>query len=149
MAVTEVIMSDTTAEVNTGTIAVPVWTGIGGITQISHAPSTTRADTHNFDTPGRSRHRVTRRGDSFTIQAQRQEDESTGDRDPGQEAVETIGAAYGSAAEKQFRLTSPGGETLTFMATAEVTRLGGGTDDVANWQAALEVTGDVTVGAAA
>lgn len=144
MAVTEIVMQDVDAEVNTGTVGVPVWTAIGGITSITHSPATTKAQTHNFDTPGRNRHRVVRRGDSFTIQAQRQEDESTGARDAGQEAVETAGQAYGSAAEKQYRLTSPGGNTWTFMATAEVTELGGGTDDVANWQAALEVSGTVT-----
>lgn len=145
MAVTEIVMQDVDAEINTGTIAVPVWTQIGGITGITPSPSTTRANTHNFDTPGRNRHRVVRRGDSFTIAAQRQEDESDGSRDPGQEAIEAAGRAYGTAAEKQYRFTFPGGGTMTFVATAEVTPFGGGTDDVANWQAVLEVTGDVTV----
>lgn len=144
MAVGEILMSGVDAEINTGTVSVPVWTAIGGITNIGHTPATTRADTHNFDTPGRSRHRVVRRGDSFTIQAQRQEDESNGDRDAGQDAIETAGKAIGTSAEKQYRLTSPGGSTLTFLASAEVTQLGGGTDDVATWQAVLEVTGDIT-----
>lgn len=144
MAVTEVLMQDVDADINTGTIAVPVWTRIAAVTSVTHSPTKTTADTKNFDTPGRYRHRVVRRGDSFTVQAQRQEDEGTGSRDAGQEAVETAAIAVGTAAEKQFRLTSPGGNTWTFLATAEVTELGGGTDDVANWQAVLEVTGSIT-----
>lgn len=144
MADTEVLMQDVDAEINTGTIAVPVWTRIGAVTSITHSPSKTTADTKNFDTPGRQRHRVVRRGDSFTIQAQRQEDEGDGSRDAGQEAVETVGIAVGTAAEKQFRLTSPGGNTLVFLATAEVTEFGGDTDAVASWQAVLEVTGSIT-----
>lgn len=144
MAETEVLMQDTDAEINTGTIGVPVWTQIGGITGITHSPTTARADTKNFDTPGRERHKVVRRGDSFTISAQRQEDEGDGSRDAGQEACETAGQAVGSAAEKQYRLTSPGGSTLTFLATVQVTEFGGGTDDIANWSAELVVTGSIT-----
>lgn len=144
MAVTEILMQDVDAEINTGTIAVPVWTRIAAVTSITHSPSKATADTKNFDVPGRQRHRVVRRGDSFTVAAQRQEDESTGSRDAGQEAVETMGIAVGSDAEKQFRFTSPGGNTWVFLASAEVTELGGDTDAVANWQAVLEVTGDIT-----
>jgi hypothetical protein len=144
MAVTEILMQDVDVDINTGTIAVPVWTRVAAVTSVTHAPTKKTADTTNFDTPGRTRHRVVRRGDSFTVQAQRQEDEATGARDPGQEAVETAGQAIGTAAEKQYRLTSPGGNTLTFLATVEVTELGGGTDDIANWQAVVEVTGSIT-----
>lgn len=146
MAVTEILMQDVDAEINTGTIGVPVWTRIAAVTGITHSPSKATADTKNFDVPGRQRHRVVRRGDSFTITAQRQEDEGDGSRDAGQEAVETMGQAVGTAAEKQFRLTSPGGNTLIFLATAEVTELGGDTDAVATWQAVLEVTGSITRG---
>lgn len=144
MADEQVLMQDTTAEINTGTVGSPTWVAIHGITGITHSPSTTRVDTKNFDSGGRMTHKVARRGDAFTISAQRLEDEGDGSRDAGQEACETAGQAVGAAAEKQFRLTSPGGNTLTFLASVEVTQLGGNTDDVANWQAALEVTGDIT-----
>lgn len=144
MAVTEVLMQDVDVEINTGTIAVPAWTRIAAVTGVTHTPSKATADTKNFDVAGRQRHRVVRRGDSFTVTAQRQEDESDGSRDAGQEAVETMGRAVGSDAEKQFRLTSPGGNTMVFSASAEVTELGGDTDSVATWQAVLEVTGSIT-----
>lgn len=144
MPVTEILMQNVAAHINTGTVAVPVWTKIAAVTAITHTPSKATADTKNFDVPGRQRHRVVRRGDSFTISAQRQEDEANGTRDAGQQAVETAGQAVGSAAEKQYRLTSPGGKTLTFMATAEVTEMGGDTDAVASWQVVLEVTGSIT-----
>lgn len=144
MAVGEVLMQDTDVEINTGTIGVPVWTRVAAVTGVTHSPRKATADTKNFDVPGRERHRVVRRGDSFTVSAQRQEDEGDGSRDAGQEAVETAGQEVGTAAEKQYRLTSPGGNTLVFIATAEVTELGGTTDDVANWQAVLEVTGAIT-----
>lgn len=146
MAVDEVLMQDVTAEINTGTIGVPVWTAIARITDISHAPTKTTVDTKNYDSAGRHEHKVVRRGDSFTITAQRAEDPDDGSRDAGQEAVETAGQAIGDNAEKQYRLTSPGGNTLTFLATAQVTELGGGTDAISTWQAVLEVTGSVTRG---
>lgn len=144
MAVTEVLMQDCTAEINTGTSGSPTWVAIHGITGISHAPATSRVDTKNFDSAGRDQHKVVRRGDTFTVSAQRLEDEDTASRDPGQEAVETAAQAVGTAAEKQFRITSPGGATITFDATAQVTRLGGNTDEVATWSAELVVTGSVT-----
>lgn len=141
---TEVLMQDVDVDINTGTVDEPEWTRVAGVTGVTHSPSTARADTKNFDTPRRERHKVVRRGDSFTISAQRQEDEDDGARDAGQEAVETAGLAVGSAAEKQYRLTSPGGSTIVFTATVQVTILGGGTDDVSNWQAEITVTGDIT-----
>jgi hypothetical protein len=144
MADEQVLMQDTDVHINTGTVGVPVWTQVHGVTGVTHAPSTNRVDTKNFDSGGRETHKVTRRGDTFTISAQRLEDVDDGSRDAGQEAVEAIAQEVGTAAEAQFKLTSPGGNTLTFMASAQVTQIGGNTDDVSTWEAELVVTGDIT-----
>jgi hypothetical protein len=144
MAAEQVLMQDVDVDVNTGTVEAPAWTHVGGVTGTSHKPSTNRVDTKNNDSGGREEHMVTRRGDTFNVKAQRLEDASTGDRDAGQEAIEVSARAVGSAAKKQYRLTSPGGNTLIFLATAQVTEFDGCTDDVANWEAELVVTGDIT-----
>ena len=49
------------------------------------------------------------RGLEFTIAGHHLEDALTGDRDPGQAAVETLARAVGLAATGSFRVTSPGG----------------------------------------
>ena len=82
--------------------------------------------------------------DSWTLSGFWLEDVSDGSRDPGQAAVETLAKAVGLASLGQFRITSPGGNTITFLASAEVTLFGGGNNDPASWQAALTVSGDVT-----
>jgi hypothetical protein len=144
MAAEQVLMQDVDVDVNTGTVGSPTWTHVGGVTGTSHKPSTNRVDTKNNDSGGREEHMVTRRGDTFTVKAQRLEDPSTGDRDAGQEAIEVSARAVGAAAKLQYRLTSPGGNTLIFLATAQVTEFDGSTDEVANWEAELVVTGDIT-----
>ena len=45
-----------------------------------------------------------------------------------------------------FRITSPGGNTLDFEASAEVTMAGGGNNDAASFQAVIRVSGPITFG---
>lgn len=144
MAITKFLARDLTIEINTGTIAAPVWTGIGGLNTLTHSPSSSDADTTDFDSNGREEHMKAARGDSWTLAGFHLEDVAAGTRDPGQAAVETLGQALGITSLGQFRITSPGGNTITFMASAEVTLHGGGNNDAASWQAALKVSGAVT-----
>lgn len=144
MAVTKFLARDLDIEINTGTIGSPTWTAIGGLNSLTHSPSSTDAETTDFDSDGRAEHMKAERGDSWTLAGFTLEDVATGDRDPGQAAVETLGKALGLSSLGQFRISSPGGNTITFMASAEVTLAGGGNNDAAAWQAAITVSGDVT-----
>ena len=144
MPVTEVLARDFQFHLNTGTDAVPVWTVVEGIDSLAHAPTTNRADTRHFTDGARLKHMVASRGDAFTLTGKYQEDPDTGDRDAGQEACEEWAALSGPDSIKTFRITSPGGTTVSFGASAEVQRFGGGLDDPATWQLAVEVSGEVT-----
>lgn len=144
MAVTKFLARDLSIDINTGTEAAPVWTPIKGINSLTHSPSSSDAETTDFDSNGRSEHMKAERGDSWTLSGFALEDVATGARDPGQLAVETLGRAVGLASLDQFRLTSPGGNTATFSASAEVTTAGGGNNDPASWQAVIRSSGPIT-----
>lgn len=144
MAVTEIPARDFTFELNTGTVATPTWVQIKGMVSWSNSPTTVRANTQTNEDGGRQNAYVSSRGDSFTLTGRRQEDPATGDRDPGQEAAEAWAQEVGPDSQKQFRMTSPGGNVLTFLATAEVTRGGGGEDDASTWQLQITASGAIT-----
>lgn len=144
MPVTEIPARDFTFELNTGTVAVPVWTAVTGLISWSNSPTTVRANTQTWEDQGRQNAYVSSRGDSFTLTGRRQEDPVTGARDPGQEAVEAWAQEIGPASQKPFRITSPGGNIIAFDATAEVTRGGGGEDDASTWQVQLTASGIIT-----
>lgn len=138
--ITKVLARDILVEIEIAT----VFTQIKGLNSLSVSPTTNRADTTDFDDDGDLAHMVVSRGTQITLDGFRMEDESGGDRDPGQAAVETLAEAKGTSSLGSFRLTSPGGEVWTFQASAEVTPLGGGNDDPSSWQAVIEVSGGVT-----
>lgn len=135
---------DWTFQINTGTDAVPAFTAIAGINSWGHSPSKNDTDTTTFDDAGRLSHMPISRGDSFTIEGLYSEDPTTGDRDAGQEAVETAGNAVGTAGIKQFQITSPGGTVKTFAASYNVTIGGGGNDDGTAWSCEITVDGAIT-----
>lgn len=146
MTVTKILARDhgKNWEINTGTTSVPVWTKIKGINSWSPSPSKNDADTTDFDDDGRTAHMVASRGDEFTITGFYLEDPNDGTRDPGQSAVETLAAAVGYDSLKPVRFTSPGGNRLEFVASANVTIGGGGNDDPSAWEATLTVSGKIT-----
>jgi len=145
MATTDILARDFTFETNTGTSGSPVWVEIGGLETWNHKPATTKAKTNKFANAGRASHLVATRGDTFTLKGLYQEDEANGNRDAGQEALETQGIAVGADSIKEFRITSPGGTVKTFSCSAEVTVGGGGDDDATSWECELEVSGAITV----
>jgi hypothetical protein len=114
---------------------------IKGMESLTHSPSTTQADTTDFESGGRKEHLVAERGDEWTLAGYKLEDVGTGDYDPGQALVEALGKQISVDSIGTFRITSPGGNTLTFQASAEVTQPGGGHNDPAAWGAKLTVTG--------
>lgn len=143
MAITKFLARDLTIEINTGTVGSPVWTGIGGLNSLTHSPSSSDAETTDFDSNGRAEHMKAERGDSWALAGFHLEDVSLGTRDPGQAAVEALAQAVGLTSLSQFKITSPGANTITFSASAEVTLAGGGNNDAAAWAAALTVSGAV------
>lgn len=143
MTVTEIPARDFRFELNTGTEQTPTWVEIEGINNLTHSPTTNRADTRTFRDGGRLRHWVASRGDQFTLAGLRQENPADGSRAPGQEAAEAWAKQVGPDSIKQFRITSPGGVAIVFNASAEVTMFGGGNDDPATWQLVVEVDGDI------
>lgn len=145
MAVTKYLARDLTCEINVGYGGYgDDWVPVKGVESLTHSPSTSRADTTDFDSEGRGEHLVSERGDSWALSGFALEDVATGDRDPGQAAVETLAKQIGLDSMGQFRMTSPGGNTITFLASAEVTQAGGAHNDPAAWAATLTVSGDVT-----
>lgn len=144
MAVTKILARDFTFELNTGTTASPTWVAVGAVSSWSHSPTKNDADTTTFDEEGRLSHLPASRGDEFTITGMYKEDESTGARDAGQEAVEAWADEIGPTGIKQFRISSPGGNVKTFEASASVQVGGGGTDDPAAWEATVTVSGAIT-----
>ena len=150
MTVTKILARDhgKTWSINTGTTLSPVWTAIKSLNSWAHSPSTNQTDTTDFDDAGRLSHLVASRGDEFTLTGSYLEDPDTGDRDAGQEAVEALASQVGNDCLKQFKLTSPGGNTVTFEGSAECTIGGGGNDDKSAWEAKITVSGAITRAAA-
>lgn len=144
MAVTKIPARDFTIEIDTAYPGTPAWTPIGGLNSLTPSPTTNRADTTDFDSNGVAEHLVMERGLEFTISGHHLEDALTGDRDPGQAAVEVLARAVGLAALGSFRVTSPGGNVDAFLASAEVTPAGGGHNDPAAWSAKLTISGAVS-----
>lgn len=148
MATTKFLARDLAIGVEDPDGTPDVFVPIGGLNSLTHAPSTSRADTTAFDSNGRDEHIVASRGESWTLAGFAIEDVENGQRDPGQLIVEALGRARGLGATGRFRVTSPGGNTITFSASAEVTLHGGGHNDAAAWQAAIQVTGEPDYNAA-
>lgn len=135
---------DWSFELNTGTVALPVWTEIGEINTMTLSRSKEDTDTTVFDSNGNAEHEVMQRGQSFTIEGFYGENPADGVRDAGQAAVEALADATGIASLKQVRVTSPGGTTKTFLASAEVGDVGGGNNDKTSWSATFTRSGATT-----
>lgn len=144
MAVTKFLARDLTIAIQVAGSGGNEFVNIKGLNSLSHSPTSTDAETTDFDSNGISEHMKAERGESWTLAGFSLEDVLTGERDPGQEAVEALAADVGLDSLGTFRITSPGGNVATFSATAEVTKAGGGNNDPASWQAVIRVSGSVT-----
>jgi hypothetical protein len=138
MAATKYLARDLTCEIENPDVPT-TFIHIGGLNTLTHSPSTSRADTTDFDSNGHDEHLVASRGETWTLAGFSIEDVVTGDRDAGQEAVEAIGKLIGLGGFGNFN-TSPC-NTIAFEASAEVTLAGGGHNDAAQWQAVLTING--------
>lgn len=144
MAVTKFLARDLDIAILVGGSGGATPVDIKGLNSLTHSPSSTDAETTDFDSEGRSEHMKAERGEQWTLAGFKLEDVLTGDPDPGQAAVEALANAVGLDSLGQFQITSPGGNIATFYASVEVTRPGGGNNDAATWQAVLRVSGETT-----
>ncbi len=142
--ITKVLSRDFDIHINTGTVAVPVWTKIGGLANdgIAITPSVGDADFSDADDGGWEKSLPVSRGWTVALKGDRMESPSDGTRDAGQAAVEAIMGEMGVDALAGFKISSPANtpEERFFYAWAEVTPNGG--SDKATWEATLHVWGD-------
>lgn len=138
MAVTKWLARDLAPSVKVAGNFVP----IGGVTDITHAPSKTSADATDFDSNGFAEHVVVQRGDKWTLVGFWLEDVSSGVTDPGQAALVAAAREVGLTAFVDVKFTSPGGYAITVECSVEVTGPHGGHNDLAKFQAVLEVNGE-------
>lgn len=119
---------------------------IKGLTERTLKLSSSEADiTTNIDTTY-SRHLIARRDAELTLKGFRVED-SDGNCDAGQAAVELLAEAVDSASIGQFKLTSPGGVTeREFYGSATMDELGGSIDEGSAWGCTIKQSGDLISG---
>lgn len=121
-----------------------VLTEIKGITSTTLSPSDEEAVITTREDAGWKARLIAERSMDIKLEGFRVEDGS-GVRDPGQAAVEALAREIDAASLGTFRVTSPGGETWDFNATASVDSLGGGLNDGSAWNVTLHQSGEVVV----
>ena len=143
-AIQKTLIRQWTISINTGTVATPVWTEVGGIDNVAPTRSKQNADTGDFNSGGWDEHLPAGRGRSMTVSGHYLEDPDTGARDPGQAAVETQGNLIGTTGIDQYRFESAGGNGFDVNASVDVQDPGGSKNDAASWGFVLDVTGAPT-----
>jgi len=137
----DIFISDSGTDSGTPASGDSDWTPIGGLATLTHAPSATEADTTTFDSDGHGEHMTAQRTEQWTLAGFTLEDVTSGTRNAGQAAVEALAQEVGLDSLGWFKITSPGGNTIEFQASATVTLADGGHNDAAKWQAVLKVSG--------
>lgn len=141
MALTEVFIRDITWEINTGTVAVPIWTNIGGIVDSGFPkPEVGTTDTTKNSNAGVKSHKPSSIEYKVALKGFYLEDETAGTRDAGQAACETLTAVIGSSGIKQFRFTSPGGTAKVGLASCQAGPGEGGDEDMVPWECEVRFT---------
>lgn len=101
MAVTEILAQDWDFYIDT--TGAGNYVAIGGITSMTvNGPTAQRADTSTKDDEGWEKHIVALRGKSITLKGLHQEDPLTGERDPGQLAVEIAAQQVGDSGQYDY-----------------------------------------------
>lgn len=143
MPVTKVLARDWTLKVKNPDTSLFV--EVKGLESLGFSGDATRTPTTDFDSGGNAEHILAERSRTLSIEGHYMEDEATGDRDPGQELIDTAAELVGNAALREFQLDSPGGNRREFHGTVTPADLGGGTNDTADWGAEIEVSGEVDI----
>lgn len=121
------------------------FTQIKGLASISFSNGKNDTDTTDFDSEGVQEHIVASRSQEISAEGFYLVDKKTGNRDEGQEAVETLAEQIGPESIGQFKITSPAGKAKLFNASANIGDVGGGNDDATSWGVTLTVSGKMTV----
>lgn len=142
MAKVKILARHLKPEINTGTVALPVWTPIGGLTSLTFSTEKSDVEDTDFDSNGWAEHKVAQRAVTISAEGFYKEDPVTGARDAGQEALIALADAVGYDSLKPFRVTTPGGNVTTYQVSAKVDApSGGGLNDNAGFAAELTVSG--------
>ncbi|SET94683.1 hypothetical protein SAMN05421676_1129 [Salinibacillus kushneri] len=143
----KVLARDWTLEVQTETDETSgeaIYVPILGLNTLTFSSEKEDADTTSFDSNGHNEHLPASRGNSLTAEGLYLVDPETGERDPGQEAVEDLADQVGPDGLGNFKLTDPGGNVREFSASANLSDQGGGNTDPTSWGAELTVSGAIT-----
>ena len=147
MAVSKNSMREFKIDINTGTVASPVWTRIKAVSNLDFNSAAGTQDVSDFDGDGFNEQMVTGVGHSCTVEGWTLIDKTDGSFDPGQAALITLSHAMGSEREAQFRIPLAGG-TAALVFTAILTNsksFGGNTSSASTYSYALSVQGDYDV----
>jgi predicted secreted protein len=146
MAKTKVLARNWKIEIDTDPLATmptgtAVWTKIAGVNTFTISNDKEDTDTTDFDSNGYNEHLVASRSNEVSFEGFFIEDQTNGQRDAGQEAVEKYGDKIGPEAMATIRLTSPGGKVRQFKGSFAVGDVGGGNNDATSWGASFTPSG--------
>ena len=117
------------------------YTSIGGINTFSLSSGKESATITDFDSIGNAEHIPAERTKSVTAEGFYEEDD-TGTRDAGQEVVETLAEAVGTAGVGTLHIASPdGGYEVWLNGSVNLSDVGGGNNDPTSWGFEFERTG--------
>lgn len=128
-------------EINTGTVAQPVWTKISGITGITPGQTSQKTDDTDFDTDGWEAGTIVQRGRTLSV-ALNYKLAADGTEDAGQEALIALADAMGPSAKAWFKYgpAVEGGPVHYFRGTVDMQWPGG--DKTANASVTAEIAVD-------
>ena len=147
MALQKVLARGWAFEINAGTVAVPVWTEIGGLTTWANGgDEATEADGTDFQSDGWSEHTIAgRSGGTITLDGRFKIDPADGTRDAGQAAVEAAAEEIDYDSLKGFRYFHvASGEGVQGDATFRRGSVGGGNNDNTSWGCTAKFNGQPT-----
>lgn len=141
MAKVKVLARNWLIEVNTGTVALPAWTKVGGINSFTVSGDKEDTDTTDFDSGGWGEHIVASRSRSISFEGFFLEDQADGSRDAGQAFIEDASEEIGPDSISQTRITSPAGKVTEYSGSYSTGDVGGGINDATSWGAEMTVSG--------
>lgn len=147
MALHQLNARDLIVEVSDGSTPA-TWTEVAGITSssLNLAENEAVADTTTYASGGAYSEEVMQRGASLTLGGFVLIDPETGDRDPGQEAVEALGTAvgYDSTGRVRFRMLSASTSWTVWDCTVSLGEQSGETNAKRTWNATFRRSGTAT-----
>ena len=122
-------------------LATATWIPLKGLNTFTESSDDSNTDVSTFEDAGYKSNLTVTRGYGLSVEGFMLEDEVTGDRDPGQEFVESKAEEVGQAAFMMMRITSPGGTKKVYEGSPSLSDVGGGQEDAASWGFEMMVNG--------